>query len=120
MELSDVDPNGTRTMPLSFLPLKPRTLSVLTALAVEPLHGYAVMSRLKDQFGPRTIGPATLYRSLQELEDRGLIQVRGRGEAPRRGATYELTQLGRQVLRAEIDRLDGLTSRARAALTADR
>lgn len=102
-----------------YLPLKPRTLSVLTALAVEPLHGYGLMSRLRDEIGTRGIGPATLYRTLAELEKQGLIRPRAMAEAPRRGATFELTASGRSVLLAELVRLDGITGRARGALDAN-
>ena len=111
--------NETRMDLQAHLPLKTRTFSVLTALVRRPLHGYALMSLLREEPGTKGIGPATLYRSLHELEASGLIQARAVGEAPRRGATFEVTALGRRVLQADLQRLEELTAQARSALGPD-
>lgn len=102
------------------LPLKPAVLAMLTELAESPLHGYGLMTRLEHLRGGRGIGPASLYRTLDRLEEEGLIGAlpSDPGES-RRGPTYRLTELGREVLRAEVERIEALTVRARAALGAD-
>jgi DNA-binding PadR family transcriptional regulator len=103
-----------------YLPLKPRVLLMLTGLASTPQHGYALMTRVREMDpAVRRVGPATFYRTLDDLSERGLIQpASGRASDPRRGHTFELSRLGRDVLRAELERLDAVASEARAALGA--
>jgi len=102
------------------LPLKPAVLAMLTELAETPLHGYALMTRLEYLRGGRGIGPASLYRTLDQLEREGLIGAlpSDPGES-RRGPAYQLTEAGRQILKAEVERIEALAGRARAALGAD-
>lgn len=92
-------------------PLTPVVLHVLLALAEEPMHGYAVMKRVEEDSG-LTMGPGTVYGSLQRLEDAGWIEEAGPapGDA-RRGQAFRLTVEGRAALRAEGSRLERLARR---------
>ena len=102
------------------LPLKPLVAAILTELAGEPRHGYAIMGRLEDLRGGRGVGPATLYRTLDQLAGAGLIEeTRPKEPSGRRGASYGLTAFGRRVLAAEVRRLEALAARARGALGTD-
>jgi DNA-binding PadR family transcriptional regulator len=91
------------------LPLAPATLHILIALAGEGLHGYGIMkeiSRATD--GAYKLGPGTLYDNLQRLIAQGVVQPvkrRIENDDPRR-RYYQLTSLGRDVLSAEIARLE--------------
>jgi DNA-binding PadR family transcriptional regulator len=89
-------------------PLTPVVFHVLLALADGPLHGYAIMKRVEEDSGI-SMGPGTVYGSLQRLEDVGWI--READDAPtatRRGSAFALTDAGRAALGAEGRRLGRL------------
>jgi DNA-binding PadR family transcriptional regulator len=102
-----------------FLPLAPATLHILLSLAGEDLHGYGIMQEvLRQSEGRYKLGPGTLYDNLQRLMEQGMVQEAARrsgNEDPRR-RYYRLTPLGRRVLAAEIERLDGVVRDARLRL----
>lgn len=99
-------------------PLHPRTLAVLLALAEGPLHGYALLRRLEERsdLGPRP-GPTTLYRTLHELEDEGLLRPAEERPDPalddERRRYFVLTKRGIAVLDAELSRLERVVAAAR-------
>ncbi len=98
------------------LPLPPRTFAILLALAEEPKHGYRLMRELQENPVEQwMLGPATLYRTLKQMEGEGLISAtEGPGEEsdgpPRR--YYALSGFGRRVGEAEAARMRGLVARA--------
>ena len=100
----------------AFLPLQARVFAILLLLAEGPRHGYAVMRELKEGAQERfLLGPATLYRTLKEMQGDGLITsvARESGESdgpPRR--YYQLSGFGRRVAAAEAARMRGLVRRA--------
>lgn len=101
------------------LPLRPVTLAVLLVLRRTPLHGYAVMERVNEHLGKRAlVGPGTLYRTLKELREDGLLRHAeppgDPAEVDGRRSYYTLTDLGRQVAAAEVRRLAGLLDAADA------
>ena len=102
-----------------FLPLSPAALHILLALAAEDLHGYGIMQEIARQSeGRYKIGPGTLYDNLKKLLHQGLVEEtenRAAGDDPRR-RYYRLRALGRGVLAAEAERLDGVVREARAHL----
>jgi DNA-binding PadR family transcriptional regulator len=96
-----------------YLPLTESTCCIMLALTL-PLHGYGVMQRVEEVSGGEVrIGPGTLYGALQALEKEGLI-VRA-GEQDRR-KSYVLTPVGREVLAAQIARLETIVKAGRSAL----
>lgn len=100
----------------ALLPVPPRTFAILLALAEEPKHGYRLMRELQENPVEQwMLGPATLYRTLKQMEGEGLITAtEGRGEEsdgpPRR--YYALSGFGRRVGQAEASRMRGLVARA--------
>ena len=74
------------------------TVLILTSLAAEPRHGYALLQDIGDFAGVR-LGPGTLYGAIGRLEDRGLIEATG--ETGRR-RPYRITPAGAEALRASI------------------
>lgn len=100
-----------------FLPLKHREFLMLLALSRGQSHGYALKQELYERTdGKVDLGPGTLYRTLRELQDGGLIREsteRPEDDDPRR-IYYELTELGRDVLDAEARRLEVLVRDVRA------
>jgi DNA-binding PadR family transcriptional regulator len=94
-----------------FLPLSEATSYILLALN-EPLHGYAVMQKIdKLSEGTVSVGPGTLYGAFTTLERDGLITKVGDEE---RRKIFKLTPFGRQVLKAQIRRLDILVRQAQS------
>lgn len=96
-------------------PLRPRVFAILLALAGGPRHGYGLMQLLQSDPTERwLLGPATLYRTLKEMQGDGLITSdEGPGEEsggpPRR--YYRLTAAGRKVGAAEASRMAALARR---------
>ena len=69
----------------------------------EPGHGYAIMERVRGMTDGRLqIGPGTLYTLLGRFENEGLIQL---NYAVDNRKIYRLTDLGRQILVQEFERL---------------
>jgi len=96
--------------PRSFLPVTPRALQVMLALAPGPLHGYALIqevARLTERVIVMRTG--TLYLLLRRLCDQDLIEPTDERPAAEdddeRRQYYVLTTLGREVLDAEVQRL---------------
>jgi len=103
----------------ALLPLTPAVFHIMLALADRERHGYAVMlevERLTD--GMVTLGPGTLYRSIQRMLVDHLIEERQEEERPEgddeRRRYYRLTPFGREVARAEALRLAVLVDAAEA------
>ena len=83
------------------------TFLVLTALAVRPLHGYAVIQEVAQLSQERVVLRAgTLYAALDRLTEQGLIAVE-REEAVdgRLRRYYRLTDDGQRALTSEVERL---------------
>jgi DNA-binding PadR family transcriptional regulator len=94
-------------------PLRPLVCDILLLLNEAELHGYGIMQEINERAGRNVIlGPATLYRTLKELRDEGLIEEVPAGDDRRR--VYRLTDHGERVARAEVERMAAIVARARA------
>lgn len=103
--------NSAREM----LPLTEAFYYILVALYPEPSHGYGIMQDVEKMSGGRvTIGAGTLYTALNTLLKKGLIENADTviGMDARR-KMYAITQNGKNVLAAEMDRLEGLLQSGR-------
>jgi DNA-binding PadR family transcriptional regulator len=80
---------------------------ILTALASEPKHGYAVIEDVRDISGGRIrLHTGTLYSVLDRLRESGLIEVdREEVVQSRLRRYYRITGAGRQRLAVEAARL---------------
>jgi DNA-binding PadR family transcriptional regulator len=102
-----------------YLPLTPAVLDIMVALGDDELHGYAIMREVKRRTGgKRRIAPGTLYRSLRQMEERGWVVESEERPDPNlddeRRRYYRLSDLGRRVALAELERLEGLVDAARS------
>lgn len=98
-------------------PLKQPVLHVLLALSESSLHGLGIadwVERTTD--GAVELGPGTLYRSLKEMVEEGLIREAAAptADADPRRKYYEITARGRRRAAAEAARLERLVDVARA------
>lgn len=102
------------------LPLRPADFLLLAVLQDEPLHGYGLSKAMAERSDGRiTVRPGDMYRVLNRLVEQDLVAVADAepDAADERGRTpYELTDLGRRVLRAEAQRLSDLSGRVLARL----
>lgn len=90
-------------------------LLVLTVLAREQLHGYAIIDRLHHlSEGVFDLPEGTVYPVLHRLEKAGLLSSNWTAVSGRRRRTYQLTARGREAL---VERTDAW-SRFSGAVTA--
>ena len=100
------------------LPLKPKVLHILLALADGPRHGYSIMQEVAERTdGHVRVWPAAMYSTLRELEDLDLIvesDKRPTADDERR-RYFALTPSGKRVLSSEVRRLEAIVDHARAS-----
>jgi len=97
--------------PEELVPLTPAVFHILLSLADGERHGYSIMRDISTHTkGKLRLGPATLYRSIKHLVEDGLIEESNVRPDPalddERRHYYRLTELGRQVIVAEVRRLE--------------
>jgi len=88
-------------------------LLVLKILSRRPsLHGYAIMSAIKDMSGDvLRAEEGSLYPALHRMEEAGWIRARWiTKDSGRRARLYELTSAGQKQLAAEESRWQAVTS----------
>jgi PadR family transcriptional regulator PadR len=88
-------------------------LLVLKILSRRPrLHGYAIMSAIKDWSGEvLRAEEGSLYPALHRMEEAGWIRAEWiTKESGRRARIYELTAAGRKQLDAEESRWEAVTA----------
>ena len=85
-------------------------LALLSLLADGPRHGYELMKLLAERSGGIYRASAgTIYPTLQQLEDEGLVAA----EAQDGKRVYRITEEGRRELRRDEDVVDRIWRRAR-------
>ena len=102
-----------------FLPLKSNWFHILLSLAGEGQHGYGIMQQVLERTdGKVRLWPATLYGTLKQLIEAGLIEESASRPSAElddaRRRYYKLTRLGRRVLDLESERLEELVRVLRA------
>ena len=83
---------------------------ILCALAVGPLHGYAINTAIEGMTGKR-LGPGSLYGALARLESKGLVEAAGDDPAEGgRQRPVRLTPAGRDVLEGELRAMERISA----------
>jgi DNA-binding PadR family transcriptional regulator len=100
--------------------MSPAVFHILLALAEGDQHGYAILQSVGQRTGGRVrLGPGTLYRSIQNmLEDGLIVEIDERPdpeEDDERRRYYRITPAGRKAARAEAQRFAELVDLARAS-----
>ena len=99
---------------LSRLPLREPTFFILLSLSPGPKHGYAILKEVEALSEGRVrLSTGTLYGAIKRLLDDGWIRrvddpLPNRTQRERKA--YALTEQGRRVLSAEIERLRKLVN----------
>jgi DNA-binding PadR family transcriptional regulator len=100
--------------PGTLLPLRPLIFDFLLLLNQEQRHGYGLMQEQNDKGGRQVLGPGTLYRTLREMQELGLIKpVNGTDDGSKDRRYYHITPFGRQVASAEASRMASLVGQAK-------
>ena len=82
----------------------------------KPLHGYGIMQKIEDMTDGRLIISAgTLYGAINTLLERGWIKQHATTEESRR-KEYVITEEGKNVVKAELERLRELVEHGEDAL----
>ncbi len=97
-------------------PLKPLDFAILLALNEQDRHGYGIMKVVNQQLRRRALlGPGTLYRTLKELREDGLIDYASApADADSRRRYYRITPQGRRAAQLEAIRMAAWVDVARA------
>lgn len=97
------------------LPLRPPVYHILLALARGELHGLGIAQEVEAASeGTVELGPGTLYRSLAEMAEAGLVRPvpAPSSDADPRRKHYGITPAGRELLGRETLRLRRLVAAA--------
>jgi len=91
------------TLEKSELPQGTLDLLILKAVAVQPVHGYAIAQRLEQvSRGIVQVPEGSLYPALHRLENRGFLAAEWKkSETGREAKFYRLTRKGRKQLEVE-------------------
>lgn len=109
---SSVDPDR-------FLPLAPHAFQILLSLLEGDRHGYSLVKDIEERTqGEMALGTSTVYAAVKRMSEDGLLKeasgpAQEASGGPRR-RYYRITELGRQVARAEglrITRLQRMVAR---------
>lgn len=110
--------NRSRFDPSPYLPLSPAMFHVLVALADGEKHGYAILKEVhRSTDGRVRLGPGTLYAVIKRFVDEELIAESDERPDPalddERRRYYRLLESGRQVVLAELERMEQAIALAR-------
>lgn len=80
-------------------------LLILTALALQPLHGLGISRRIEQVTGGAfQVKPGSLFPALHRLEENGWLRSEwGESENRRKAKYYSVTKAGRRQLQVETD-----------------
>ena len=94
------------------LPLTEAVYYILLSL-MEPMHGYGIMQNVETLSGGRVrLAAGTLYGAINTLLQRGWITALP-GARDSRKKEYQITDLGKEAVAAEITRLQELLKNGR-------
>lgn len=100
------------------LPLTEAVYYILLSL-LEPMHGYGIMQNVETLSGGRVrLAAGTLYGAINTLLERGWITALP-GARDSRKKEYQITDLGKEAVAAEITRLQELLKNGREIMGGD-
>jgi DNA-binding PadR family transcriptional regulator len=100
-------------------PFTEPVLLILTSLAAQPRHGYALIKDIELLSGGRVrMSTGTLFGALRRLLEDGWIERFELEDTSRQKQAYRLTTVGRKQLQLELNRMQQLTRAGFARLRA--
>ena len=106
-----MSPKSPAGEPEEFLPLSHPVYQILLTLGDATMHGYGIIQEFERQTGHvGALLPGSLYNTMGRMLKAGLVEeADGPGDAAHeRRRYYAVTELGREVARAESRRLRSL------------
>ncbi len=98
-------------------PLSEPVVLILTSLASEPMHGYALLKDVEKLSDGRVrLSTGTLYGAIRRLLEDGWIERFEQKDTSRDKQAYRVTAKGRAQLNAEVSRLRQLVHAAATRL----
>lgn len=95
----------------SYLPMTETAFYILLSLT-EPRHGYGIIKYVEEITSERIqLGSGTVYGTLTKMQRDGVITVLSCED---KKTIYEITEIGKKLLSAEINRIRELYENARA------
>jgi len=93
----------------AFIPMTETAYYILLSLA-EPRHGYGIILHVTDiTQGRIKLGSGTVYGTLNKLQNKGVISIYSDEQ---RRTVYEITDIGKQLILTEIERIKELYTNA--------
>lgn len=93
-------------------PLTEALFYILLSLR-KPNHGYGIIREVEELTKGRVVlGPGTLYGAIQTMTEKGWISIYSEETNSRKKKQYIITDLGRDIFRAEKRRLEELVENA--------
>lgn len=93
----------------SYMPMTETAFYILLALKM-PLHGYGIIKHVEELTeGRLVLGSGTIYGTLTKMQRDGIISVYA---DDKRKKIYEVTDVGKMLMRDEITRLKELHANA--------
>ena len=93
----------------AFMPMTETAYYILLSLA-QPRHGYGIILHVAEITDGRIkLGSGTVYGTLTKLQNKGVISIYSDEE---RRTVYEITDIGKQLILAEIDRIKEIYTNA--------
>lgn len=90
------------------LPLTEGVFYILLALA-KPNHGYGIIQDVELMTAGRLVlGAGTLYGAINTMLDKGWIKLYSEDVASRKKKEYIITNIGKEIVKFETDRLEEL------------
>ena len=86
----------------AFLPMTETAYYILLSLT-QPRHGYAIILHVEEiTKGRIKLGSGTVYGTLTKLQNKGVISI---FSDEKRRTVYEITEIGKKLILAEIERI---------------
>ena len=93
----------------AFMPMTETAYYILLSLA-QPRHGYGIILHVAEITDGRIkLGSGTVYGTLTKLQNKGVISIYSDEE---RRTVYEITDIGKKLILAEIDRVKEIHTNA--------
>jgi len=101
------------TDPANHIPMHPLEFQVLLVLLEGGLHGYGIAKEIEGRSTDLgRIFPTNLYRRLRDMAKKGMVVESPDPEGDQR-RVFAITPFGRQVARAEAERMEAIVISAR-------
>jgi len=93
----------------AFMPMTETAYYILLSLE-HPRHGYGIILHVADiTYGRIKLGSGTVYGTLSKFQNKGVISIYSDEE---RRTVYEITDIGKQLILAEIERVKEIYTNA--------